>query len=143
MQYHFKVHREDGGFWAECVELPGCSTQGDTMGELMTNMEEALSLFLNEGPEFSGIIPLPRKKLRGGNIVKVAVEPRVALAILLRHIRRQRGITQKQAAHLIGLKGLYSYQRLESPKTANPELETLAKIKKAFPEVDLDELVAA
>lgn len=28
MQYHFKKHKEDGGYWAECIELKGCVTRG-------------------------------------------------------------------------------------------------------------------
>ena len=34
MKYHFKIHKEKGGFWAECLELVGCSTQADTKDEL-------------------------------------------------------------------------------------------------------------
>jgi predicted RNase H-like HicB family nuclease len=29
MKYHFKIHREKAGFWAECLELDGCVTQAD------------------------------------------------------------------------------------------------------------------
>ncbi len=42
-----------------------------------------------------------------------------------------------------GLERTYSYQRLENPKTANPEFETLIRIKRAFPELDFGELLAA
>jgi hypothetical protein len=31
---------------------------------------------------------------------------------------------------------------LESPKTANPELATLAKIKRVFPDFDLSAIIA-
>lgn len=33
---------EDGGFWAEVPAIPGCATQGDTLEELMANLEEAI-----------------------------------------------------------------------------------------------------
>jgi predicted RNase H-like HicB family nuclease len=33
---------EEGGFWAEVPAIPGCSTQGDTMDELMLNLHEAI-----------------------------------------------------------------------------------------------------
>jgi predicted RNase H-like HicB family nuclease len=37
------VHEaEEGGFWAEVPALPGCVTQGETMDELMTNVQEAI-----------------------------------------------------------------------------------------------------
>lgn len=48
MRYHFKVHKEKEGFWAECIELEGCVTQADTKEELNLNMQEALNLYLEE-----------------------------------------------------------------------------------------------
>ncbi len=48
MRYHFKIHEEKNGFWAECLELPGCVTQGNSKEELKKNMQEALNLYLEE-----------------------------------------------------------------------------------------------
>lgn len=53
-KYHFEIHKEESGFWAQCVEFPGCVTQGKTEDELRENIEEALSLFLEE--ESRGLI---------------------------------------------------------------------------------------
>ncbi len=37
------VHEaEEGGFWAEVPAIPGCATEGDTLDELMKNLEEAI-----------------------------------------------------------------------------------------------------
>jgi predicted RNase H-like HicB family nuclease len=37
------VHEaEEGGYWAEVPAIPGCSTQGDTLEELMQNVHEAV-----------------------------------------------------------------------------------------------------
>jgi predicted RNase H-like HicB family nuclease len=37
------VHEaEEGGYWAEVPAIPGCSTQGDTLEELMKNVHEAV-----------------------------------------------------------------------------------------------------
>ena len=59
MVYHFKVHKESNGYWAECIELKACVTQADTYNKLLKNMEAALNLYLDE-PEFSKIsFPLP------------------------------------------------------------------------------------
>jgi predicted RNase H-like HicB family nuclease len=33
---------EEGGFWAEVPSLPGCSTQGDSYDEIMSNLREAI-----------------------------------------------------------------------------------------------------
>jgi predicted RNase H-like HicB family nuclease len=37
---------EEGGYWAECPELPGCLTQGETMTEVRKNAREAILLYL-------------------------------------------------------------------------------------------------
>jgi antitoxin HicB len=143
MKYHFRIKREKKGYWGRGIELPECVTQGESIEELEKNMREALNLLLDEPPSSKMIFPLPRKKIQGRNVRAVSVEPRVALAFLLRNFRLMRKMSQKQAAQLIGVRGLYSYQRLESSKTANPEFETIIRIKKAFPELDLDDLLAA
>ena len=37
------VHSADeGGYWAEVPSIPGCATQGASMGELLKNIEEAV-----------------------------------------------------------------------------------------------------
>ena len=138
MHYHFKIHKEPNGYWAQGIELPGCQTQADTPDELTRNLQEALNLYLSE-PEGSKLIfPLPKKQTPMRTIIRVSVDPRVAFACLLRRARLTRQMTQKQAAEKAGIKGLYSYQRLESGHTANPELDTLVKLKKAFPELKID-----
>ena len=37
---------EEGGFVAEVEDLPGCMTQGDTMAEVVRNIEEAKELYI-------------------------------------------------------------------------------------------------
>lgn len=44
------VHREEGSYWAEVRELPGCFATGDTLDELREALEEAISLYLTEDP---------------------------------------------------------------------------------------------
>lgn len=33
---------EEGGFWAEVPAIPGCTTQGENLQELITNIYEAV-----------------------------------------------------------------------------------------------------
>ena len=33
---------EEGGYWAEVPSISGCATQGDTFGELLSNLYEAV-----------------------------------------------------------------------------------------------------
>ena len=41
-------HSEEGGFWVEFPDLPGCFTQGDTEAEAYVNAVEAMELFLQD-----------------------------------------------------------------------------------------------
>jgi predicted RNase H-like HicB family nuclease len=45
-QLHVDVHNEDGSYWAEVRELPGCFASGDTPAELIESVEEAVALYL-------------------------------------------------------------------------------------------------
>ena len=141
MKFHFKYQKEGDCYWAKCVELDGCFTQGESLDELKRNMQEALNLHLDEPANSKVLFPLPKKTVKGRNIVEVSVDPKIAFALYLRFVRLARGLTQKETAKMLGFKNLFSYQRLESSKTANPELVTLARIKEAFPEFSVDEVV--
>jgi len=142
MKYHFKIHKEKKGFWAECLELNGCVTQGSSMEALHKNMEEALNLYLDEPEDSKVVLPLPKKKCGGWNVVQVSVDPNIAFAFYLRQLRLKEKLTQQQVAKKLGIKNIYSYQRLESSSTANPALSTLERLKKIFPQLRIDEILA-
>jgi len=43
---------DTGGYWAECISLPGCFTDGETLQETQINMFESVNLFLqNDYPD--------------------------------------------------------------------------------------------
>jgi predicted RNase H-like HicB family nuclease/DNA-binding XRE family transcriptional regulator len=140
MKYHFKIHREKEGFWAECLELDGCITQADNQEELYKNCEEALNLFLEEPTGSKIVFSLPDDSLDSEkDIIKIQVEPEIALAVLLRNYRLNSNMTQKQVADMLGMKNIYSYQRLE--KKSNPTLTIINKIHTIFPEIELNYLL--
>jgi len=133
MLYHFKIHKESDGHWAECLELDGCQTQANTLAELKTNMEEVLNLYLSEPQGSKLIFPMPLKKSpTGANIIKVTVDPSVAFSYLMRKTRLQKKLTLKEMAKILKYKNINTYAKLERAKTANPELKTIAKIKNTF-----------
>lgn len=138
MKYHFKVHKEGDGFWAECIELSGCFTQGDSMEELRKNMEEALNLYIEEPADSKKLAVLPDNSVSlSRSIVEVPVDPSIAFAFMVRYNRIQQGLTQREAANKLGFENLYSYQRLENKK-CNPTLKILSQIKKVFPNFSVD-----
>lgn len=137
MKYHFKVHREKKGFWAKCIELDGCVTQGDSKEELLDNMREALDLTLSEPEDSRVIFAEPKYALKGRSIVAVQVSPSVAFALELRQARLKRRLTQKAMMELLGIRNLSNYQRLEDPDRANPELKTLFDLQGKLPELSV------
>ncbi len=47
MRYSVVVHEaEEGGFWVEAPALPGCYSQGESVGEALQNVREAIELYL-------------------------------------------------------------------------------------------------
>jgi predicted RNase H-like HicB family nuclease len=43
MKIKIVVHEaEEGGFWAEAPAIPGCASQGETMEDLLRNMNDAI-----------------------------------------------------------------------------------------------------
>jgi antitoxin HicB len=141
MKYHFRIHRGEKYLWAQCVEGEW-PTQGETREELEFNMREALNGVLDEPEDSKWIPPMPDPTIKGRNIVEVEVDPQIALAMLVRVSRLKRGMTQREAAGKLGIRHVSQYQRLESGKTANPELGTLVKLKRLFPELSVDAVLA-
>ncbi|NGX55582.1 MAG: hypothetical protein KR126chlam2_01219 [Chlamydiae bacterium] len=138
MKYHFKIHREKEGFWAECLELEGCVTQAETIEELCDNMQDALNLYIEEPEDSKFLAPFPDQSIKvSKTVVEVPVNPQIAFAASVRNNRLQKGLTQQQVAKMMGFDKIYSYQRLES-KSCNPSLKTISKIKEVFPELSLD-----
>lgn len=138
MKYHFKFHKEGHGYWGECLELKGCISQGKNLDDLKYNLKEALDLYLDEPEESQLISPLPQYNVKGKNMIEIKVNPQIALAFLVRRERLKRKWTQKITAQQLNIP-LYSYQKLESSKTANPEWKTLIKLRKIFPTLNLNQ----
>ena len=40
------IEKDEQGYYAFCPELEGCQTQGDSFEEVMTNIKEAIELYL-------------------------------------------------------------------------------------------------
>ena len=50
---------EEGGYWAEVLELPGCASQGESLDELRDNIIDAIGAVLEVYAE-DGDRPRPR-----------------------------------------------------------------------------------
>ena len=142
MVYHFKVHKEDDGFWAECIELEGCRTQGDSLDELQANAKDAVDLFLSEPADSSVQFSSPKRmKAVKGKVLSVGVDPQVALAMRIRQARLKRKLTQTQVAKLMKIKNVSAYQKYENAKTCNPGIVQLANLKRVLPSLGVDDVL--
>ena len=60
-EFHVVVHdAEEGGFWGEVLELPGCMSQGETEAELYANLRDAILAVLASYAEDGETPPLGR-----------------------------------------------------------------------------------
>ena len=51
MELTARIHVEDGGYWADVPELPGCFASGDTLDELFESLQEGVALCLAEAEQ--------------------------------------------------------------------------------------------
>ena len=50
--YNVILHQaEEGGFWGEVLELPGCLSQGESIDEFRENIREAIEAIISAEPE--------------------------------------------------------------------------------------------
>lgn len=56
MHIKIVVHQEPEGLWAEVPSIPGCVSQGDSIEELLVNIQEAIEGCL--GVDVEKLIPV-------------------------------------------------------------------------------------
>jgi predicted RNase H-like HicB family nuclease len=49
-----RIRLEDGAYWADVAELPGCFASGDTLDELLDSLNEGVALCLGDENAPSG-----------------------------------------------------------------------------------------
>jgi antitoxin HicB len=124
MQYVAKVTREGKNWLVEFPDCPGCQTFGRSRDEALAMAREALEGWL-EVHLIDGAGP-PRPKRRKGT--EVAIGSRLSVALQIRWLREDLGLTQAQLAKRVGV-SQQQVAKLENP-TANPSLATLEAIAK-------------
>ncbi|MCC6144112.1 MAG: type II toxin-antitoxin system HicB family antitoxin [Candidatus Hydrogenedentes bacterium] len=74
MRYKVSVvlEKDEHGYYANCPELTGCHSQGDTFEEAMANIREAIELYVETLTEDE------RREMLSREIVNTAVEIDVA-----------------------------------------------------------------
>jgi predicted RNase H-like HicB family nuclease len=54
MELTARIHLEDGSYWADVPQLPGCFASGDSLDELFDSLREGITLYLADEGERSG-----------------------------------------------------------------------------------------
>ena len=130
IQYPLRIHKaEDGGYWAEFPDLPGCVTEGDTLEETLDNAREALSGWIASKFERNFEVPTA-SSVKGKNVSLVEPFPEVSIPLILRKIRTESGLSQKEVAKKLEIT-YQTYQMWEKPASANPTIKQLAKVASA------------
>ena len=58
MRYTVVLEKEpDGGYVASVPALPGCVSQGDTRAEALSNIREAIAVYLEDCRETGELVP--------------------------------------------------------------------------------------
>jgi antitoxin HicB len=88
------TEQDDGGCFARIVELPGCTAQGESLGETLDRLREARESWLRRAHAAGREIPMPESKrtYSGKFIVRV---PRSIHAHLAEAARRE-GVSLNQ-----------------------------------------------
>ena len=121
---------EDGGFFVEFPDCDGCVTEGNTMEAAKAMAKEALDGWLASVYSRELIIPNP-SDLKGDNIYLINVDPTVALPIMIRTMRKERGLSQQQIAEALNIK-YQTYQEFENPLKFNATVKTLKRVFHVF-----------
>ncbi|MBI2436080.1 MAG: type II toxin-antitoxin system HicB family antitoxin [Candidatus Hydrogenedentes bacterium] len=66
------IEKDEDGYYAWSPDLQGCQTQGDTLEETLTNMQEAVEVFLE------ALTPEERAECFNKEHLKTAIEVEVA-----------------------------------------------------------------
>ena len=62
MKFKVVVEKDENGiFFGEVINLPGCYSQGNTLKEFEKNIKEAIELYLEDEPSFKN----PKSKFVG------------------------------------------------------------------------------
>jgi len=68
VEFHVLIHEEDGSYWAEVKELPGCFASGHDLEELKDAVLEAIELYLADDDDAT-----PQKRMATARIDEMHV----------------------------------------------------------------------
>jgi antitoxin HicB len=108
-------------------DVPEAITEGRDEAEAYAQAEEVLGLALLTYPARG--LPLPKPRARGNRLVSITVEPGIAAKLALLEATREKGLSQRAFARLIG-KDEKEVRRILDPKHATKLATLTAALRK-------------
>lgn len=130
MRYQARIFKDGKSYSVLFPDLPGCYSIGNSRNQAYDNAREALSLYLEEARNESWEIPKPKCR-RGKQYVWITPYPDVAIPLMIREARLNKGYSQARLARQLGMT-VQQLQKLETPGKSNPTIKTLAAISEAL-----------
>jgi transcriptional regulator with XRE-family HTH domain/predicted RNase H-like HicB family nuclease len=132
MHYEAFVSRDGDTFLIEFPDCAGCQTFADTADDVASMAQEALEGWLEANLADRRVPPVPtrHKAPLGTSLLRVRVNPVLTIALEVRWIRQERGLSQGDLARMVGVTQ-QAIAKLEDPD-ANPTLETIQKVATAL-----------
>jgi predicted RNase H-like HicB family nuclease len=66
MELTARIYMEDGSYWADVPELPGCFASGDTLDELFDSLQEGIDFHRADEGEQNGPLHVASATLTDG-----------------------------------------------------------------------------
>lgn len=129
LKYPAIIHKGKDGFYLEFLDVD-IFPEGDTLEEAVKEAEEMLAFHLGGLFEDNWAIPQPTKP-KGKNIIYIDVLPHVAVPIMLREIRKKKGLSQTDVADKLKTK-YQNYQQFENIKKGNLRIKSLENIARVL-----------
>jgi DNA-binding XRE family transcriptional regulator/predicted RNase H-like HicB family nuclease len=133
LQYVAFVRKDRRHYLVTFPDAPGCQTFADRKADINATAKEAIEGWLEAHLVSGKVPPWPtahRTPRRGEERVRIAIEPKLVLAVQFRRMRTERGWTQSDVAKRVGV-SQQQIAKLEDPD-ANPTIETITKVAEAF-----------
>lgn len=132
MQYDAFVSRDGHGFLIEFPDCVGCQTFAESGDEVVSMATEAIEGWLEASLADRRVPPSPTKHKApvGSSLLRVTIDPVLAVSLQVRWVRQARGLSQGDLAALVGV-SQQAIAKLEDPD-ANPTLDTLRKVARAL-----------
>jgi len=130
IRYQAEVFKDGKSYSVIFPDLPGCFSSGLSKDRALSNAREALSLYLENARDEKWVVP-PAKARQHTRFVWITPYTEVAIPLMIRTARRNKGLSQRELANRIGIT-VQQLQKLETPGKSNPTIKTLSTISEAL-----------